>query len=92
MKKWMLWMIVLQGIASQAQNLTGSWQGTLKPGTRELRIVIKIALDDDKLKATTYSIRSGCTADPRKRHHSERLNYQDDRCRDRRELRGKAER
>jgi len=62
MKNWMLWIIAfaaLPGIALRAQNLTGSWQGTLRPGDRELRIVIKIALDDDKLKATTYSIDQG---------------------------------
>lgn len=59
MKKLMLWMIAfaaLPGSALQAQNVTGSWQGTLEAGPRKLRIVFKISLEDDKLKATLYSI------------------------------------
>jgi len=58
-KKLMLWMIAfaaLPGSALQAQNVTGSWQGTLEAGPRKLRIVFKISLEDDKLKATLYSI------------------------------------
>lgn len=54
-----LWMIALAMVslsALQAQNLAGTWQGTLEAGPRKLRIVFKIALDDDKLKATLYSI------------------------------------
>ncbi|MGA3096205.1 MAG: TIGR03435 family protein [Bryobacteraceae bacterium] len=59
MKKLMLWMIAfatLPGSALQAQNVTGSWQGTLEAGPQKLRIVVKISLEDDKLKATLYSI------------------------------------
>jgi uncharacterized protein (TIGR03435 family) len=52
----MIALAALSGGALFAQNVTGSWQGTLKPGPRDLRVVIKIALDDDKLKATLYSI------------------------------------
>jgi uncharacterized protein (TIGR03435 family) len=62
MKKLLVWFVVLialQGFALQAQNLTGTWQGSLKPGERELRIVIKISLDNDKLKAVFYSIDQG---------------------------------
>lgn len=62
MKKLMMWMTgltLLAGSALQAQNLTGTWQGTLNAGPQPLRIVIKIALDNDKLKATTYSIDQG---------------------------------
>jgi hypothetical protein len=60
MKKLVLSMstlAVLPAGALQAQNMAGRWQGTLQaaPG-RQLRIVIKIALDDDKLKAVLYSI------------------------------------
>jgi len=40
----------------QAQNITGAWQGSLKAGDRQLRIVFKISLEDDKLKAAMYSI------------------------------------
>jgi hypothetical protein len=42
--------------ALHAQNITGTWQGTLKAGPRDLRIVLKISLEDDKLKAVVYSI------------------------------------
>jgi uncharacterized protein (TIGR03435 family) len=42
-----------------AQNITGTWQGTLKPGPRDLRIVLKISLEDDKLKAIAYNIDQG---------------------------------
>ena len=59
MKKLMLWMIAfatLPGSAIEAQNVTGTWQGTLEAGAQKLRIVFKISLEDDKLKATLYSI------------------------------------
>jgi uncharacterized protein (TIGR03435 family) len=62
MKKLMLWMIALAalpGSALQAQNITGSWQGTLEAGPQKLRVVFKISLDDDKLKAVLYSIDQG---------------------------------
>src|ERR1700733_13443904 len=59
MKKLTLWMMalaVLHGSALQAQNITGNWQGTLQAGPQKLRIVFKIALENDNLKATLYSI------------------------------------
>jgi len=59
MKKLMLWIIAfatLSGSALLAQNVTGDWQGTLEAGPRKLRLVFKISLADDKLKATLYSI------------------------------------
>src|SRR5215475_9085522 len=58
----MLWMIALLAFAAsvlQAQNISGTWQGTLKAGPQELRTVLKIALEDDKYKATLYSIDQG---------------------------------
>ena len=61
MKKLMLWMTafaLFAGSALHAQNITGTWQGTLNGG-QPLRLVIKISLDDDKLKATSYSIDQG---------------------------------
>lgn len=67
MKKLMLWMIALgtmSGSALQAQNVTGSWQGTLQAGPQKLRIVFKISLEDDKLKATLYSIDQQAPAMP----------------------------
>jgi uncharacterized protein (TIGR03435 family) len=45
--------------ALHAQNITGTWQGTLKAGPRELRTVYKISLEDDKLKAVLYVIDQG---------------------------------
>ncbi len=59
MKKLMLWMIALAalpGSALQAQNITGAWQGTLEAGQQKLRVVFKVSLEDDKLKAVFYSI------------------------------------
>jgi uncharacterized protein (TIGR03435 family) len=45
--------------ALHAQNITGTWQGTLKAGPQELRTVYKISLENDKLKAVLYSIDQG---------------------------------
>jgi uncharacterized protein (TIGR03435 family) len=59
MKKLTLWMVALaalQGSALQAQNITGNWQGTLQAGPQKVRIVFKIALENDKLKATLYTV------------------------------------
>jgi len=58
MKKLTLWIMALaamQGTALLAQNLTGSWQGTLEVGQRKVRLVFKIGREDDKLKATLYT-------------------------------------
>jgi hypothetical protein len=55
MKKLTLWMMALaalQGTALDAQDITGNWQGTLQPGQQKVRLVFKIALEDDKLTAT----------------------------------------
>jgi uncharacterized protein (TIGR03435 family) len=54
----------MSGSALQAQNVTGSWQGTLQAGPQKLRIVFKISLEDDKLKATLYSIDQQAPAMP----------------------------
>jgi bla regulator protein blaR1 len=59
MKKFLLSLIALAAFSAsalQAQNITGAWQGTLKAGPRDLRIVIKISLEDDKPKAVMYSL------------------------------------
>jgi hypothetical protein len=59
MKKLTLWMMALaalQGTALQAQNITGNWQGTLEVPQRKVRVVFKIALENDKLQATLYII------------------------------------
>jgi uncharacterized protein (TIGR03435 family) len=44
------------GKCARSPNVTGTWQGALKTGPQELRLVFKITLDDDKLKAVFYSI------------------------------------
>jgi uncharacterized protein (TIGR03435 family) len=54
--RWIVTSLALAGSALQAQNITGTWQGTLKAGPQELRTVFKIALEDDKYKGTLYSI------------------------------------
>jgi uncharacterized protein (TIGR03435 family) len=59
MKKLTLWMMALAGLhgsALQAQNIAGNWQGTLQAGPQKVRIVFKIALENDKLKATLYTV------------------------------------
>lgn len=59
MKHFVLWMFAvaaLTGSALQAQNLAGNWQGTLDAGGQKLRIVLRISLEDDKLKATLFAI------------------------------------
>lgn len=64
MKRLLLSMIALAalpGIALQAQNITGTWQGSLeRPQGPALRIVMKITrADDESLKAVLYSIDQG---------------------------------
>jgi uncharacterized protein (TIGR03435 family) len=56
---WIITSFALAGGALQAQNITGTWQGTLKAGPQELRTVLKISLEDDKYKGTLYSIDQG---------------------------------
>jgi len=49
-------LVALSGILLRAQDLSGTWQGTLHAG-RDLRTVIKIARGDDgALKGSLYSI------------------------------------
>jgi bla regulator protein blaR1 len=59
MRKSALWVVALVSFfapAVHAQDLTGTWQGTLQAG-RDLRIVVKISKDDASgLKAVLYSI------------------------------------
>jgi uncharacterized protein (TIGR03435 family) len=58
MKKLMplLALAAWSGTALYAQNINATWQGTLKAGSQDLRIVVKISLDNDRLKAVMYSI------------------------------------
>lgn len=62
MKKSILSVIALAALsvsvfqAQNVQKIVGTWQGALKSPNGQLRIVIKVSLDDDKLKAVLYSI------------------------------------
>ena len=64
MKKFLFWIVALaalSGDALLAQDLTGTWQGTLTPPNgKELRIVIKVTKGDGgALRAMMYSIDQG---------------------------------
>src|ERR1017187_8614040 len=48
--------------AARAQQIAGTWQGTLNDGKDALRIVVKIADDDHRLTGAMYSLDQG--ADP----------------------------
>jgi uncharacterized protein (TIGR03435 family) len=68
MKKFRFWiaaLAVLSGNALFAQDLTGTWQGALAAGGRELRTVIKISTaDGGGLRAVMYSIDQGAQPMP----------------------------
>jgi hypothetical protein len=55
MKKLTFWMVALAAslaTALEAQDITGNWQGTLQPGQQKVRLVFRIAAENDKLTAT----------------------------------------
>src|SRR5262249_13466960 len=58
-----LWLIVIGLLLSaslHAQELAGSWQGTLQAGPQQLRLIVKIArADDGGLTGAMYSIDQG---------------------------------
>jgi uncharacterized protein (TIGR03435 family) len=57
--RWIVALVVMSGGPAYAQNIGGSWQGTLQAG-RDLRIVIVISTaDGGGLKAVMYSIDQG---------------------------------
>ena len=61
MKRILICLIVLAastGRALRAQDITGTWQGTLHAG-KYLRTVLKISKDDGKLKVVMYRIDQG---------------------------------
>jgi uncharacterized protein (TIGR03435 family) len=69
MTKSMLWMVALAALSSdalRAQDLTGTWQGTLvPPDGRELRIVVKVSkADGGALRGAMYSIDQGAQSIP----------------------------
>src|SRR5580704_8166293 len=61
----MVALATLQGAALFAQNLTGTWQGTLQIPGRELRTVFKISTTDaDKLKAVLVAFSADLPGSP----------------------------
>ena len=55
--RWTTAAAILLGGAVYAQDIVGDWQGTLKAGPQELRIIVQIAkADNGGWKATMYSI------------------------------------
>ena len=58
MMTWIATVAACSGPALLAQDITGTWQGTLQAG-RELRTVIKISQADAGFKAVFYSIDQG---------------------------------
>ena len=57
--------IALAAGASHAQNIAGDWQGTLKAGGAELRLVLHVAKNaDGTLKATLDSVDQGANGIP----------------------------
>lgn len=67
MKKMLTIAVVAISTASvaHAQNIAGDWQGTLKAGPAELRLILHIAKGDDgSLKATMDSIDQGAHGIP----------------------------
>jgi len=61
LKRILICLIALAGFtgsALRAQDVTGTWQGTLHAG-KDLRLVLKISKDDARLKAVMYSIDQG---------------------------------
>jgi hypothetical protein len=66
---WAVAMPLIIGMATashalQARSLTGTWQGAVRAGERELRIVMKISNDAGGLRALLYSIDRGPGATP----------------------------
>lgn len=68
---WMMALAALQATALHAQNatgkettgkettgndITGNWQGTLQAGPQKVRLVFRIALENDKLAATIRTV------------------------------------
>jgi pimeloyl-ACP methyl ester carboxylesterase len=65
MKKCVFLLVVLTGAFAHAQNIAGDWQGTLKIGPSELRLVLHIAKGENgAFKATLDSIDQGANGIP----------------------------
>ena len=58
-------VVLCMASVAQAQNIAGDWQGTLKAGAAELRLVLHITRNDDgSLKATLDSVDQGANGIP----------------------------
>jgi hypothetical protein len=51
-----VWAILLSLAGLQAQDLSGTWQGTLGEGTDRIRLVLRIAKGHDQWTGTLFSI------------------------------------
>ena len=60
MKRVLLSLAIALGIGgvARAQNIAGTWQGTINVG-KDLRTIVKVSNDDGRLKAVFYSIDQG---------------------------------
>ena len=65
MKKLVFLVVVLAAVFAHAQNIVGDWQGALKVGSAELRLVLHITKGDNgAYKATLDSIDQGANGIP----------------------------
>ena len=62
---WIIPLMMLFGAAAQAQEPVGDWQGTLKTGAAELRVIVHIEKENDgSWKARLFSIDQGSDGIP----------------------------
>ncbi len=59
LKPLLAMLVALSGSVLFGQDISGTWQGTLQAGGRDLRIVLKISKADTGLKGQFYSIDQG---------------------------------
>lgn len=58
MRKLLLCLAVVFAVSlpAAAQDIVGQWQGVLKVPNKDLRLIVKITKDDNRLQSTLYSI------------------------------------
>src|SRR5215471_17033786 len=62
---WVMTLLLAGGMAAQAQDIVGDWQGTLHAGPADLRVVIHISKNGDgTLHATMDSVDQGANGIP----------------------------
>src|SRR5271169_6340019 len=57
--RWIIPLAALLGATLCAQDISGDWQGTLKTGAAQLRVVLHIVKDAGGWKGTLFSIDQG---------------------------------